>query len=118
MIVNLIGLALIVFIVFWFWGASYSLRSSKEKETKPEITVTDSGYEPGNLVLKQGGMMPINIIRKTSKDCLNRLVIPSQSLDVELPVNKQVVVHFDTSEKGRFQFQCQMNMYKGFISVV
>lgn len=80
------------------------------KTQEYSLAVTDNGFEPSSLKVKTHTPITLKITRKTDSTCATQLVIPSQKIKVDLPLNKEVVVSVGKLEKGEVKFGCAMNM--------
>lgn len=113
-IVTIIGFIGIAF-TFWFFLAK------KEEE---EVVVSDSvditvegGYSPDIISIPQGKKTTINFIRKDQSSCLEEVVISDFKIRKFLPLNQKVSVEVTPLKKGKFNFECGMNMFHGKILV-
>lgn len=82
-------------------------------KTEPQtikMVVTEKGFEPSTLLVKAGTPVVLKITRKSDATCARDLVIPSQKVKVELPLNKEVAVTVGSLTKGEIKFGCAMNM--------
>ncbi len=114
--INLLGLALIVGIIWWFW--LYKPRQLAEA-TSGLITVTveDGVYSPSRIKVSRGEPVILRFLRKDASPCAAYVVIDALDFSEELPVNKpkDLTVKFD--EAGEYEFACQMKMYRGMLVV-
>lgn len=100
--------------------ALFSIASFAKDAPKPPeyiLTVTDKGYEPSTIKVKKNTPFVIKITRKTDSTCATELVIPSQKIKVDLPLNKEVVVNVGKLEKGEVKFGCAMEMMIGGVMI-
>lgn len=114
-IVLIVGLALIGFIAWWFFG--------KHEVATGTATVTDDiqsidvnvkgGYDPETVVLKQGVPAVLNFTRQDPSSCLDRVVFPDFGINRELPKGEEQVIKIDTSKAGEYQWACGMDMFHG-----
>ncbi len=115
MFINLLGLALIIFIVWWFW--LYKPEKTKVLDDEITITVENGVYQPANITLPANKAVSLRFIRKDASPCASTVVFDGLEISQELPLNKAQVVSLPPLERGEYAFTCQMQMYKGSISV-
>ncbi len=94
----------------------------KQPAAKPEpvriaITASDEGYQPSDIAVKAGQPVTLVFTRTTTSECLEKVLIPSQKVDKDLPVNQPVEVTFTPDKAGPIEFTCGMEMFKGTIAV-
>jgi plastocyanin domain-containing protein len=82
-----------------------------------EVTVNGSGYEPAEIQASAGEPLTLVFTRTTDEGCGDELVIASQDIRRDLPLNEAVEVSFTPSEAGNLRFTCGMDMYDGTIVV-
>jgi len=113
---NLIGLCLIAFVIWWFW-------LSKPKQTVDatqaiiEIIVADGLYTPALIQAKQGATIKLCFLRKDEQPCAETVVFADFDTSAELPVGKPVELALQCDRAGKFEFTCQMGMYRGVLVV-
>jgi plastocyanin domain-containing protein len=81
------------------------------------IEVDASGYHPDRVEARAGEPVTLVFTRVTDDGCGQELVIASQGLRRDLPLNEPVEVTF-TPEAGEISFACGMDMYRGAVVVV
>lgn len=81
------------------------------------VTVNASGYEPSEVQATAGEPLTLVFTRITDEGCGEELVIASQDIRRDLPLNEPVEITFTPSEAGRLRFTCGMDMYDGAIVV-
>jgi plastocyanin domain-containing protein len=115
-IVNLIGILLIAFIVWWFW--IYKGRSEASLEGDKIDIIVDSGvYEPSIIHASLGKPLTLRFIRKDANPCAEKVIFNGLDLSAELPVDKPYDLSFTPQKKGEFEFTCQMAMYRGMLVI-
>jgi plastocyanin domain-containing protein len=114
-IINLIGLLLIGFIVWWFWIKKPL--SLKVSSNNVEIIVENGIYTPSRIEVKSGQAVKLSFIRKDPSPCAEKVIFDELNLSYDLPMNKPVVVDFKAEKAGEYAFTCQMKMYVGSLSV-
>lgn len=81
------------------------------------IEVGASGYTPAEVQATAGEPLTLVFTRTTDEGCGEELVVASQNIRRDLPLNEPVEVTFTPTEAGRLRFTCGMDMYDGAIVV-
>ena len=118
-IVTLLGLALIAFIVWFFWlkkskGTAASVGSSGVQEA---MILVKGGYTPDVIVVKAGRPVRLNFRREETASCSEMLLLPAFGKSVKLPTGENVAVEFTPDKPGEYPFSCQMGMFRGRLIV-
>ncbi|WEV41230.1 cupredoxin domain-containing protein [Lactobacillus sp. ESL0681] len=117
--VAIIGLILIGFIFWWFFG-------KRDVQAKAANVVSDNqkiaievkgGYSPEKIILQQGVPATLNFTRSDSSSCLDHVIFPDFGINQELPQGKAEQIKIDTSKPGEYSWQCGMNMFHGTLIV-
>lgn len=116
MIVNLVGLALIVLIIWWFWIRKPQTLKASSNEI--DIVVDNGIYTPSRIEIKSGESVKLTFLRKDPSPCAEKVVFDDLDLSLDLPVNKKVSLTLNIEEAGEYSFTCQMKMYAGELIVV
>ncbi len=114
-IVTTAGLAVIAWIVwyFWLWKGETVTAQVKEKGVQ-EIDVTvKGGYQPASIVVKAGQPVRLNFTRREASTCGEEVVIPGFGKRAHLPQDKTVPIEIVPEKPGEYEFTCGMNMYRG-----
>jgi plastocyanin domain-containing protein len=113
-IVNVSGLAIIAWIVWYFWlwrGESFAA------QTKNGIQAVDvvvkGGYQPAAIMVKAGQRVRLNFTRREASTCSEEVVIPDFGKRAYLPENLSVPIEVMPEKPGEYAFTCGMNMYRG-----
>lgn len=119
LLVNLIGLGLIAFIVWFFWlvkskGVRAAAGSSGYQE---QMVLVKGGYTPDVIVVEAGKPVRLNFVRQESASCTEMVLLPAFGKSARLPEGETVAVEFLPKERGEFEFACQMGMIRGKIIV-
>ncbi|GKS81647.1 copper-binding protein [Ligilactobacillus pabuli] len=114
-IVVLVGLAIIAFIAWWFFGKHEVEEGTADLSADQQSIDVEvlGGYSPETVVLKQGVPAKINFTRKDPSSCLDRVVFPDFGINQELPKDETKSVKIDTSKSGEFEWACGMDMFHG-----
>jgi plastocyanin domain-containing protein len=118
-VVDLLGLALIGFIVWFFWlvkakGVKAALTSGGYQE---QMILVKGGYTPDVIVVERGKPVRLNFVRQESASCSEMVLIPAFGKSASLPEGETVPVEFLPGEAGEYEFACQMGMYRGKLIV-
>ncbi len=81
------------------------------------VLVTEQGYEPAKMTVRQGAPARITFVRTTDKTCGTEVVFPSLNIRRLLPLNVPVVIEFTPTASGSIGFVCGMNMLRGTIVI-
>ena len=115
-LINLIGLALIVFIIWWFWVAK-STSEQRVTEAITNIIVENGVYTPNIIRTTINKPINLNFIRKDATPCLETVIFDDFDVSAELSLAKATKVSFTPNKTGEFDFTCQMGMYRGKLIV-
>ena len=88
--VTVLGFALIVFIVWFFW-------LKKSKGTR--ASMTSSGHH------------------EETASCSEMVLLPDFEKSAQLPTGETTAVEFVPTEPGEYEFACQMGMFRGRLIV-
>ena len=118
-IVLIAGLAIIGFIVWWFFGKHEVAEVSADiSDNSQSIDVeVNGGYSPETVVLKQGVPAILNFTRKDKSSCLDRVVFSDFGINQALPINEEQQIEIDTTKPGEYQWACGMDMFHGKVIV-
>lgn len=90
-IVTIICIALIAFILFWFFKSLKIWTKSPAKNGYQEIRVeVMGGYTPELIVLKKSVPARIVFDRKDPSPCLDQIVFPDFGVHANLPMGKSM----------------------------
>jgi len=118
-LVNLIGLGLIGFIVWFFWlvkkkGVKAALMSGGYQE---QMVLVKGGYTPDVIVVEAGKPVRLNFVRQESASCSEMVLLPDFNKSAKLPEGETVAVEFLPKQPGEYEFACQMGMLRGKLIV-
>ena len=117
--VDIVGLTLIGFIVWFFWlvrakGVRASLTSGGYQE---QIVLVKGGYTPDVIVVERGKPVRLSFVRQESASCSEMVLLPAFGKSAHLPEGQTVPVEFLPAEPGEYEFACQMGMFRGKLVV-
>ena len=115
LLINIAGFALIALIVWWFW--LYKPKEAELGENDLVITVENGIYSPSRIKVSTGEPVEIKFIRKDQSPCSETLLIPDLQISDTLPLNKLKTIQLPALAAGEYAFHCQMQMYRGLITV-
>ena len=118
-LVDLIGLGLIGFIVWFFWlvktkGVRAALTSGGYQE---QMVLVKGGYTPDLIVVERAKPVRLNFVRQESASCSEMVLLPAFNKSANLPEGQTVAVEFLPKDPGEYEFQCQLGMLRGKIIV-
>ena len=98
-------------------GCSKKLLGPPKVEDTVIVTVDDSGFHPDSIPAKRGRPITLVFNRTSDHTCATAVVIASEHIRKDLPLNAQAPVMFIPEKAGDIHFACPMNMVTGTISV-
>ena len=118
-LVDLVGLGLIAFIVWFFWlvrakGVRAAVTSGGYQE---QMVLVKGGYTPDVIVVEAGKPVRLNFVRQESASCSEMVLLPAFNKSAKLPEGQTVPVEFLPKDRGEFEFSCQMGMFRGKLIV-
>lgn len=114
-VVNLIAIALILLIIWWFW--IYEPDTYQVSQGNIEVIVENGVYIPADISINKREVISLNFLRKDASPCAGTLIFPELAVNHELSLNKKTSVDLSNIPKGDYEFHCQMKMYKGVLHV-
>lgn len=119
MIVLIIGLALIVAILWWFFGkhAMTTSTAAVSGDRQEATVVVKGGYSPSTVVLKKGVPAKVNFNMQDSTACLSHVVFGKLGVDKDLTKQPVTAVEIPTDQAGEYNFACGMDMFHGKVIV-
>lgn len=112
-IINILGLALIGFIVWWFW--LYRSKSAVAVTENLNIRVENGVYQPSRIEVPANQASTLQFLRVDETPCAEQLVFPELEISEDLPLNKAFSVDLPALVPGEYDFHCQMQMYRGVV---
>ncbi len=112
------GIALIGFVLWYFFGERESVAANLDESGMQEIKVTvRGGYTPDVIVVKEGSPVRLNFYRDETAGCSDRVIFGDFRIARELPAFKTTPIEFTPDKAGEFTFTCGMNMLRGKLIV-
>lgn len=117
--VTLTGLALSVFIAWFFWFAPKGkTKAAIGTSGVQEVAITvKGGYTPDLIVVKAGQPLRLRFTRQESSACSEMVLFPDFKQSAKLPEGEEVSVEFTPDKPGEYGFQCTMGMLRGKLIV-
>lgn len=118
LIVNVLGLAVIAFIVWYFWLYRREGLQIAEVGGIQEVQIkVKGGYDPDVIVVKKDKPVRLLFNRQESSLCSEMVIFDKIGQSAKLPEGETVTVEFVPTEQGEISFQCQMGMLRGKVIV-
>lgn len=118
LIVNVLGLAVIAFIVWYFWLYRREGVAIAEVGGVQEVQIkVKGGYDPDVIVVKKDKPVRLHFKRQESSLCSEMVIFDKIGQSAKLPEGETVTVEFVPTEQGDIPFQCQMGMLRGKVIV-
>ena len=117
--VLIIGLALIAFIVWFFWlKRTKGVRAAETSSGYQEVMVlVKGGYTPDTIIVRHGKPVRINFRREETAACSDKVVLADFQKSADLPTGQLVAVELMPKEAGEYAFACPMGMFRGRLIV-
>ncbi len=115
-LINIAGIILIVFIVWWFWLSKKGAGTAVQGNSI-DIIVDGGVYDPGEIHTKVGKPTTLRFIRKDSSPCAEKVIFSDLGISADLPIGKPYELTITPKKAGEFDFTCQMAMYRGKLIV-
>ena len=114
-IVTATGLALIGFIVWFFWlKRSTGFRASETSGGYQEAMIlVKGGYTPDTIIVQSGRPVRLNFRREETASCSDKVIFADFHKSAELPAGESVAVELLPKEPGEYAFTCPMGMFRG-----
>lgn len=116
-LVNLFGLLLIAFIIWWFWLYRPKAGVVADPGQVIEVRVKDGVYDPALIEATAGKGISLRFVREDETACAAQVIFPGLGIQKDLPLGKPVVLRIVPEQAGEYAFQCQMGMYRGMLRV-
>lgn len=111
LVANVLGVALIAFIVWWFW--LYKPESTRAEDSTVHISVSDGIYTPATVSAKAQEPLHLVFHRRDPSPCAEQVVFAQLDISEQLELDKETLVQLNIEKPGIYEFTCQMGMYRG-----
>ncbi|MBI4183862.1 MAG: cupredoxin domain-containing protein [Proteobacteria bacterium] len=118
-IVTVAGLALVAFIVWFFWlKRAQGYRAAETSGGRQEaLILVKGGYTPDTIVVRRGKPVRLNFRREETAACSEMVLFPDFKKSARLPAGETVAVELLPEKPGEYEFACQMGMLRGRLVV-
>lgn len=112
------GVALIAFVLWYFFGERQAVTATASESGVQEIKVTvKGGYSPDVIVVKPGKPVRLDFYRDETASCSEQVIFGDFGIARTLPAFKTTPIEFTPDKVGEFTFTCGMNMMRGKLIV-
>ena len=116
-IFNLSGLAIIGFIIWWFWLAKSPNQAIATEAASITVIVANGVYDPEIIRTQINQKISLTFMRKDPSPCAAKVIFQDFDISADLPPEKPYNISFTPNKIGEFEFTCQMGMYRGKLIV-
>jgi plastocyanin domain-containing protein len=118
-VVLVLGLALVAFIVWFFWlKRAKGVRAAETSSGYQEVMVlVKGGYTPDTIIVRHGKPVRINFRREETAGCSDKVIFADFQKSAELPTGELIPVELMPKEPGEYVFACPMGMFRGRLIV-
>ena len=92
-------------------------KSSSAGPQTVKVAVTDAGFVPAKIDVRNGQPVVLLVTRTTDETCAKEIVIADENIRRELPLNQEVRIAFTPEKKGEIRYVCGMGMVSGSMKV-
>ena len=112
------GAALVLFLLWFFFGEREALAAEEGAGGVQEIDITvRGGYAPDRVVVRAGSPVRLNFYRDETSSCSESVVFADFQIARQLPAFKKTAVEFTPERPGEFTWTCGMSMMRGKLVV-
>jgi len=115
-LIDIAGVALIGFIVWWFW-LYRPVTAQSGGDSVIEVHVRDGVYDPAYIRGVVGQPLHLSFVREDATPRAEYVVFEAFAIQKQLPLDEPVAFTLTPQQAGEFDFTCQMNMYRGKLIV-
>jgi plastocyanin domain-containing protein len=117
-VVVVVGLALIAFVLWYFFGKREAVSAHVNESGVQEIKITvKGGYTPDVIVVRQGKPVRLQFYRDETASCSEQVIFGDFGIAKNLPAFKTTPIEFTPDKTGEYNFACGMNMMRGKVIV-
>ena len=107
--VNIVGIALIAVIVWWFW--LYKPAEVALDDGDIIVVVENGSYQPANIRIAANKATVLRFLRKDPSPCAEMVLLPDLEISETLALNKVSEIALPPLEQGRLG-SCQVESCK------
>ena len=96
---------------------SAGIRQGSYPSRSLDAHLRNGTYHPARIKLAANQATELHFLRKDVSPCSEMLLIPDLEVSEILPVNKPTTIQLPPLAKGEYPFHCQMQMYRGVLTV-
>ncbi|MBA3323257.1 MAG: cupredoxin domain-containing protein [Pyrinomonadaceae bacterium] len=112
------GVALLAFVLWYFFGEREQVAAMQNASGVQEIKVmVKGGYSPDVIVVKEGSPVRLDFYRDETASCSEQVIFGDFHIARDLPAFKTTAIEFTPDKAGEFTFTCGMNMMRGKLIV-
>lgn len=112
------GVALIAFVLWYFFGEREAVAAQTGASGVQEIKVTvKGGYSPDVIVVRENQPVRLDFYRDETASCSDQVIFGDFGIARDLPAFKTTSIEFTPNKAGEFNFVCGMNMMRGKLIV-
>ena len=87
-------------------------------QNKVKIIVQNGVYSPAMIKTQANQKIELVFIRKDDTPCSEYVIFEKLNISKKLPVNQPLSIMIMPTKPGKYEFTCQMGMYRGMLIVV
>jgi Uncharacterized protein conserved in bacteria len=116
-VVTIAGLALIGWVVWYFFLAGRSSARAVGTTTQQLRIEVHGGYTPAEVHVEAGRPVRLDFFRNETNSCTEEVVFPDFGIRTWLPAFETTPVEFTPATPGSYEFTCGMGMVRGRLIV-
>jgi len=116
-VVTISGLALIGWVVWYFFLAGRSSARAAGTATQQLRIEVKGGYTPAVVHVEAGRPVRLDFFRNETNSCTEEVVFPDFGIRTWLPAFETTPVEFTPAAPGSYEFTCGMGMVRGRLIV-
>ena len=119
LLVDLVGLLLVAFIVWFFWlKRSTGFRATETSGGYQEAMIlVKGGYTPDTIIVRSGRPVRLNFRREETASCSDKVIFAEFQKSAELPTGQTVAVELLPKEPAEYGFAWLTDMFRGRLIV-
>ena len=116
-VVTIAGLALIGWVVWYFFLVGRSSARAVGTATQQLRIEVKGGYTPAEVHVEAGRPVRLDFFRNETNSCTEEVVFPDFGIRTWLPAFETTPVEFTPATPGSYEFACGMGMIRGRLIV-